>query len=65
MRVNGNDYLFSTTYDGDSQYHVEVRSGEHVIAAFKIAAASERDVFEAAAAHFSAGREMGNTNGHG
>jgi len=60
MQVNGSNYLFTATYDGDSQYDVKVRSGDRVIARFKIAAESEPEVFEAAAAHFQADVELGN-----
>jgi len=62
LNVNGREYEFATTYDGDSQYNVQVRSGEKVVTMFKIAAESEEDVFDAAKAHFSADVEMGNIN---
>ncbi|RNB73554.1 hypothetical protein EDM59_03835 [Brevibacillus nitrificans] len=62
MNVNGREYNFATTYDGDSQYNVQVRSGNKVVTMFKIAADSESDVFDAALAHFSADVEMGNIN---
>ncbi|QRG65330.1 hypothetical protein [Brevibacillus choshinensis] len=60
MSVNGREFNFATTYDGDSQYNVQVRSGNKVVTMFKIAADSESDVFDAALAHFSADVEMGN-----
>jgi hypothetical protein len=60
MTVNGRELQFATTYDGDSQYNVQVRSGDKMISKFKIAADSERDVFEAARAHLLADIEMGN-----
>lgn len=60
MNVNGREYNFATTYDVDSQYNVQVRSGNKVVTMFKIAADSESDVFDAAVAHFSADIEMGN-----
>lgn len=63
INVNGREYHFAATYDGDSQYNVEVRSGNKVVTMFKIAAESESDVFAAALAHFSADVEMGNING--
>lgn len=62
INVNGREYHFATTYDGDSQYNVQVRSGGKVVTMFKIAAESEEDVFDAAQAHFSADVEMGNIN---
>lgn len=62
INVNGRDYNFATTYDGDSQYNVQVRSGNKVITMFKISAESESDVFDAARAHFTADVEMGNIN---
>ncbi len=62
MSVNGREFNFATTYDGDSQYHVRVRSGEKLVTTFKIAADKEEDVFEAAAAHVKADIEMGNLN---
>jgi len=62
MNVNGREYHFATTYDGDSQYNVQVRSGDKVVTMFKIAAESEEEVFDAAKAHFSADVEMGNIN---
>ncbi|RNB73335.1 hypothetical protein EDM52_12580 [Brevibacillus invocatus] len=60
LNVNGREYNFASTYDGDSQYHVQVRSGAKVVTSFKIAAESEEEVFDAARAHFSADVEMGN-----
>lgn len=60
MQINGREYNFATTYDGDSQYNVQVRSGNKVVTMFKIAADSESEVFDAARAHFSADVEMGN-----
>lgn len=62
INVNGREYYFATTYDGDLQYNVQVRSGGKVVSMFKIAAESEEDVFDAAQAHFSADVEMGNIN---
>lgn len=62
VSVNGREYNFATTYDGDSQYNVQVRSGNKVVAMFKIAAESESEVFDAALAHFTADVEMGNIN---
>ena len=63
MSVNGNEYQFDATYDGDAQYNVEVRNGDKVISTFKIAAESEQELFEAAAARFSADMELGNIEG--
>ncbi|MFY0544281.1 hypothetical protein [Brevibacillus sp. H7] len=60
LTVNGREYHFATTYDGDSQYNVQVRSGDKLVTMFKIAADSESDVFPAALAHFQADMEMGN-----
>lgn len=60
QNVNGRALHFATTYDGDSQYHVQVRDGDKLITTFKIAAESEADVFEAAVAHLNADIEMGN-----
>lgn len=60
MNVNGRDYNFATTFDGDGQYNVQVRSGNRVVTMFKVAADSESDVFDAARAHFTADVEMGN-----
>lgn len=60
MKVNGRELNFATTYDGDSQYNVQVRSGEKLITMFKIAADSEEDVFPAALAHVNSDLEMGN-----
>ncbi|NRR00895.1 hypothetical protein HP570_01420 [Brevibacillus sp. RS1.1] len=63
IQVNGEDYHFESTYDGDSQYNVQVRCGKKVVSSFKISAGSESEVFEAARAHFSADKELGNLNG--
>lgn len=60
MSVNGREYHFASTYDGDAQYDVQVRSGNKVVTTFKIAAESEEEVFNAARAHFSADVELGN-----
>jgi hypothetical protein len=60
MTVNGRELNFATTYDGDSQYNVQVRSGDKLVTMFKIAADSESDVFPAALAHLQADMEMGN-----
>ncbi|RNB91695.1 hypothetical protein EDM56_02760 [Brevibacillus fluminis] len=60
IEVNGRELNFATTYDGDSQYNVQVRSGEKVVTMFKIAADEENDVFTAALAHVKADIEMGN-----
>lgn len=60
MNVNGRELNFATTYDGDSQYNVQVRSGEKVITMYKVSADSENDVFPAALAHLQADIEMGN-----
>ncbi|HZG13926.1 MAG TPA: hypothetical protein VE710_02790 [Candidatus Bathyarchaeia archaeon] len=62
MNVNGREINFATTYDGDSQYNVQVRSGEKVITMYKIAAETENEVFPAALAHLKADVEMGNVN---
>jgi hypothetical protein len=62
MSVNGRAYQFATTYDGDSQYNVQVHSGDKLISMFKVAAESEQDVFDAALARFKADVEMGNVN---
>lgn len=63
IQVNGEDYQFESTYDGDSQYNVQVRCGKKVVSSFKISAGSENEVFEAAHAHFLADRELGNLEG--
>ncbi|WP_206529690.1 hypothetical protein [Brevibacillus sp. SYP-B805] len=60
MMVNGRVLNFATTYDGDSQYNVQVRSGEKVISMFKVSADQESDVFESALARFKADVEVGN-----
>jgi hypothetical protein len=60
MMVNGRELNVATTYDGDSQYNVQVRSGEKVVATFKISAESENEVFPAALAHITSEVEMGN-----
>jgi hypothetical protein len=60
MTVNGRELQFATSYDGDSQYNVQVRSGDKLITTFKIAAETERDVFAAARAHLLADIETGN-----
>ncbi len=60
LTVNGRELNFATTYDGDSQYNVQVRSGDKLITMFKISADEESDVFEAALAHLHADIEMGN-----
>jgi hypothetical protein len=60
ISVNGRELNFATTYDGDSQYNVQVRSGEKVVTMFKVAATKESDVFEEAAARLKADIEMGN-----
>lgn len=62
MNVNGRDLNFATTYDGDSQYNVQVRSGDKLITMFKIAAEAESEVFDAALAHVNADIEIGNLN---
>ncbi|WP_019119284.1 hypothetical protein [Brevibacillus massiliensis] len=62
MKVNGRELTFATTYDGDSQYDVQVRSGEKVVTRFKIAADREEDVFEAALAHVKSDIQMGNVD---
>ncbi len=60
MQVNGKQLTFATTYDGDSQYNVEVTCGKETLATFKIAAEEENDVFTAALAHVNAEIELGN-----
>jgi hypothetical protein len=60
MMVNGRELNFATTYDGDSQYHVQVRSGEKVISMFKVSAEKESDVLSTALARFKADVELGN-----
>lgn len=60
LHVNGREFHFATTYDGDSQYDVQVRSGQKIVSSFKIYAESERDVFPAALAHMESDIEMGN-----
>ncbi|WP_346015095.1 hypothetical protein, partial [Anoxybacillus sp. LAT27] len=60
MSVNGSAYQFAATYDGDSQYNVQVHSGDKLITMFKVAAESEQDVFDAALARFKADVELGN-----
>lgn len=62
LNVNGRVYNFAATYDGDSQYHVEVRSGQKIITAYSIAADKEEHAFEKAAAQMKANIEMGNLN---
>ncbi|WP_421617692.1 hypothetical protein ACAF76_009520 [Brevibacillus sp. TJ4] len=58
--INGQEYQFTATYDGDAQYHVEVRSDDQVVSTFTMAAESENELFEAAVAHFTADVELGN-----
>ncbi|MCC0563747.1 hypothetical protein [Brevibacillus borstelensis] len=58
IEVNGREYQFAATYDGDAQYNVQVLSGDKLITMFKIAADSEEDVFKAAKAHFQADVEL-------
>ncbi|CAJ1002600.1 MULTISPECIES: hypothetical protein [Bacillales] len=60
INVNGSAYTFSATYDGDSQYNVQVHSGDKLITMFKVAAESEQDVFAAAQARFKADVDIGN-----
>ncbi|USG68104.1 hypothetical protein NDK47_12810 [Brevibacillus ruminantium] len=60
IEVKGREYQFATTYDGDSQYNVQVRSGDKLITMFKIAAETEEEAFPAAMAHFQSDIEMGN-----
>jgi hypothetical protein len=60
MTINGRELHFTTTYDGDSQYNVQVRSGDKLIARFNMAAETESDVWEAARAHLLADIELGN-----
>lgn len=60
MNVNGREINFATTYDGDSQYNVQVRSGEKVIMMYKVSAESENEVFPAALANLKADIELGN-----
>jgi hypothetical protein len=60
MSVNGSAYQFAATYDGDSQYNVQVHIGDKLITMFKVAAESEQDVFDAALARFKADVELGN-----
>ncbi len=60
MNVNGRELNFATTYDGDAQYNVQVRSGEKVIMMYKVSAESEEEVFPAALANLKADIEMGN-----
>ncbi|MDN9009699.1 hypothetical protein [Brevibacillus laterosporus] len=60
LNVNGREYRFATTYDGDSQYNVQVCSKEKIVSSFKIYAESEQDVFPAALAHMESDIEMGN-----
>ncbi|MFM1650987.1 hypothetical protein ACI7RC_02670 [Brevibacillus sp. B_LB10_24] len=62
MKVNGRELNFATTYDGDSQYDVQVRSGEKIVTRFKIAAEREQDVFKAALAHVESDIQMGNVD---
>lgn len=59
IKVNDRELNFATTYDGDSQYNVQVRSGEKLITMFKIAADDESEVFDAALAHVKADIELG------
>jgi len=60
LNVYGRELNFATTYDGDSQYQVRVRSGEKLVTTFKISAEREEDVFEAAQAHLKADIDLGN-----
>ena len=60
MMVNGRELNFASTYDGDAQYNVQVRSGEKVLAMFKVSAESENEVFPAALAYVQSYIEMGN-----
>ncbi|MBG9565856.1 hypothetical protein ABE205_02095 [Brevibacillus agri] len=63
IQVNGKDYQCECTYDGDSQYNVQVRNGKKVVANYKISAGSEGEVLESARAHFAADVELGNVQG--
>ncbi|MEJ8546088.1 hypothetical protein [Brevibacillus borstelensis] len=62
MNVNGREYQFAATYDGDAQYNVQVLSGDKLITMFKVSADSEGDVLKAAKARFQADVELGNIN---
>jgi len=64
ITINGREMHFATTYDGDSQYHVQVSEGDRPVHAFKIAADKEADVFVAAVAHLKADLELGNVKLH-
>lgn len=59
MMVHGRELNFATTYDGDGQYNVQVRSGDKLITMFKVAAGEENEVFEEALALFSADVDLG------
>ncbi|GAA4701938.1 hypothetical protein [Brevibacillus fulvus] len=60
ITLAGQQFNLATTYDGDSQYHVQLRNGEQVLHSFKIAAETEQDVIPAAMAHLQADLAMGN-----
>ena len=62
IEVYGKSFRFETTYDGDSQYNVQVRSGEKVITSFKVSAEDEQELYESAAAHFKADIDLRNVD---
>lgn len=59
MTVRGRELNFASTYDGDAQYNVQVRSGDKLITMFKVAAEEEKDVLETAVAQFTAEVDLG------
>ncbi|MGN7470422.1 hypothetical protein [Brevibacillus sp. SAFN-007a] len=63
IQVNGKDYRCECTYDGDSQYNVQVRDGKQVVATYKVSAGAEGEVLESARARFAADVEVGNVHG--
>ncbi|MGD8191201.1 hypothetical protein ACQCN2_14575 [Brevibacillus ginsengisoli] len=59
MKVRGRELNFASTYDGDAQYNVQVRSGDKLITMFKVAAEEEDEVFDSAIAQFTAEVDLG------
>ncbi|UFJ42295.1 hypothetical protein LOK74_07340 [Brevibacillus humidisoli] len=60
IAINGRPLLVATTYDGDSQYHVQIKDGDKLITEYKVAATQESDVFTEAQALVEADIELGN-----
>lgn len=60
FHVRGRELNFATTYDGDAQYNVQVRSGDKLITMLKVAGEKETDALESAVARFQAEVDLGN-----